>query len=503
MTIIRRTLLGYVGLALLVLIVAALGISAIFWLDSRFADYEETTRAQTSGAAAIREASLPMSHIARAALLADSAGLRTQYSMELEAAFAATSDAIDQMIAIELTTGDANDSELLESMKASLETYYEELTGLIDSASVDQEKALNDLTMTVAPLGRAFDDSVHSYELLQRTQERESADSLSRASTGMAIGMGVLAVLAVAAGILLPLSTSRTVGRQLRGAVASLGSSSAELMAVASQVSASAAETAASTNETSVTVEEVKQTTVVSHEKASSAAKGAEGAVEVIGSAKDLVEGTVQGIERMQGEMDVVFEAINRLSDRALAAGEVIAVVNDLAEQSNLLSVNASIEAAKAGEYGKGFTVVAQEVKSLAEQSKQAVAQVRTMLGEIKKASEMAVQAAANSREAVEEGRQRSVDAGEVMQRVAEGAGDDAEASRQVVASSQQQMAGIEQIAQAITSINDATAQAVSGTRQVEQEIKQLQDLAARLKGLVETEGKTAAEESSGTEGET
>ena len=81
------------------------------------------------------------------------------------------------------------------------------------------------------------------------------------------------------------------------------------------------------------------------------------------------------------------------------AAGDIIASVNDLAEQSNLLSVNASIEAAKAGEHGKGFAVVAQEVKSLAEQSKQAVAQVRTMLGEIQKASQTAVQAAAGGRE--------------------------------------------------------------------------------------------------------
>jgi methyl-accepting chemotaxis protein len=225
----------------------------------------------------------------------------------------------------------------------------------------------------------------------------------------------------------------------------------------------------------------------LAHEKAASAANGAEGAVEVVGSARSLAEETVLGIEKMQSEMDVVFETISRLSERTQAAGEIISSVNYLAEQSNLLSVNASIEAAKAGEHGRGFAVVAQEVKSLAEQSKQAVSQVRTMLGEIQKASQMAVQAAASGREAVELGRQRSMEAGEVMQRVADGAGDDAEASRQVVASSQQQLAGMEQIAQAIASINQATAEAVSGTRQVEQEVKRLQELAAGLRSLVET----------------
>ena len=69
--------------------------------------------------------------------------------------------------------------------------------------------------------------------------------------------------------------------------------------------------------------------------------------------------------------------SIVRLSEQSQAIGEIIATVTDLAEQSNLLAVNAAIEAAKAGEQGKGFAVVAQEVKSLAEQSKQATAQVR------------------------------------------------------------------------------------------------------------------------------
>ena len=109
--------------------------------------------------------------------------------------------------------------------------------------------------------------------------------------------------------------------------------------------------------------------------------------------------------ERIQTDMQVVGDAIDRLNDQAQSVSDIIATVNDLAEQSNLLSVNASIEAAKAGEAGKGFTVVAQEVKNLAEQSKQAVGQVRGVLGEIQKASNVAVRAAEQSQEAVEAGK--------------------------------------------------------------------------------------------------
>ncbi len=179
----------------------------------------------------------------------------------------------------------------------------------------------------------------------------------------------------------------------------------------------------------------------------------------------------------------------HRLSDQTQAVGEIIATVNDLAEQSNLLSVNASIEAAKAGDQGKGFTVVAQEVKNLAEQSKQAVSQVRTILSEIQKAGSLAVQAAEQSREAIEDVRQQSVQSGGRIHMLSGIANSMAQSAAQISASSQQQLAGMEQISQAMESINQAGNQSVSGTRQVEQEIRQMQELALRLKRLVEGAG--------------
>jgi methyl-accepting chemotaxis protein len=303
-----------------------------------------------------------------------------------------------------------------------------------------------------------------------------------------AVVVGVFTAVGVIMGLLLPWLLSRGLVRRLQSAANSLTAAATELMSIASQVAVGTAQTAASTNETTATVEEVKQTAMLVHEKASSVAQGAGNAASSLGSAKLLVEETASGIEQMQGDMDVVSETINRLSEQAQAAGDVVAAVNDLAEQSNLLSVNASIEAAKAGEHGKGFTVVAQEVKNLAEQSKQAVVQVRTILNEIQKASEMAVQAAERGRHTIEAGRDRSVEAGDVMERVAEGAVDDSQAAQQVTASTKQQLAGLEQIAQAIQSINEAGNQSAAGTRQVEQQAQHLQTLALGLKSLIASE---------------
>src|SRR3989338_4864662 len=112
--------------------------------------------------------------------------------------------------------------------------------------------------------------------------------------------------------------------------------------------------------------------------------------------------------EQRQG----VEESIMRLGEQSQTIGEIVASVGDLAEQSNLLGVNASIEAVKAGEIGKGFSVVAQEVKALAEQSKQATTQVRGILGEIQKAMTCAVLLAEQGSKAGESGDERGLGGG-------------------------------------------------------------------------------------------
>ena len=297
--------------------------------------------------------------------------------------------------------------------------------------------------------------------------------------------IGVFIAVGAVLGILLIWLNSRGLVRRLKSATGELSGAATELMSIASQVAAGTAQTAASTNETTATVEEVKQTAMLAHEQATYALRGAEAGAEASVSVLHLLGETTSGIEQMLGDMSVVAETISRLSEQTQAAGEMVTTVSDIAEQSNLLSVNASVEAAKAGEHGKGFTVVAQEVKSLAEQSKQAVVQVRTILAEIQKASQMAVQAAERGRQSIEAGKRHAVEASEVMKLTAVRASDDAQASTQVTAASQQQLAGLEQIAQAIRSINEASSQSTTGTRQIEEQVQHLQRLALELKGLM------------------
>ena len=183
--------------------------------------------------------------------------------------------------------------------------------------------------------------------------------------------------------------------------------------------------------------------------------------------------------------MESIAESIVRLSEQGQTIGEIMLSVNDLAEQSNLLAVNASIEAAKAGEQGKGFAVVAQEVRNLAEQSKQATIQVRSILNDIQKATNAAVMVTEQGSKAVDAGVRQSVQAGESVQKLGENIAEAAQAATLIAASSQQQMVGMDQVAQAMESIKMASTQNVASTRQTEAAAKNIQDLGRKLSDLI------------------
>jgi len=278
----------------------------------------------------------------------------------------------------------------------------------------------------------------------------------------------------------------RDLNRQIRDGVNVLGSAASEILAATTQVAAAATETAAAVSETTTTVEEVKQTSEVSSQKARSVSDSAQKTAQVSQAGRKAMDDAVEGMMRIREQMESIAGSIVRLSEQSQAIGEIIATVNDVAEQSNLLAVNAAIEAAKAGEQGKGFAVVAQEVKNLAEQSKQATAQVRAILTDIQKATSTAVMATEQGSKAVAAGVKRSTEAGESIRILTESIAEAAQAAAQIAASSQQQLVGMDQMALAMENIKQASTQNVAGTKQTETAAKNLHDLGQKLKQLVE-----------------
>ncbi|MES2818180.1 MAG: methyl-accepting chemotaxis protein [Pseudomonadota bacterium] len=276
----------------------------------------------------------------------------------------------------------------------------------------------------------------------------------------------------------------RELVQELNEGIAVLATSSEEILAATTQVASGTQETATAISEIATTVEEVKQTAVLAGSKSQAVAESTERTRQVAFGGRQSVEEALKGMTLIREQMQAVAESIMRLGEQSQTIGEIVASVGDLAEQSNLLGVNASIEAVKAGEIGKGFSVVAQEVKALADQSKQATAQVRGILGEIQKAMTRAVLLAEQGSKAVESGYERALASGEAIRSLGNSIEESSEMALQIAATSQQQKIGMDQIACAMENIRQASQDNVGGTRQVDLAARNLHQLGLKLKGL-------------------
>ncbi|MBS0290345.1 MAG: methyl-accepting chemotaxis protein [Proteobacteria bacterium] len=277
----------------------------------------------------------------------------------------------------------------------------------------------------------------------------------------------------------------RKITQDITEGVNLLGSSATEISAASSQLAASAAQTATSVNETTTTIEEVRQTSHVANQKAQLVTKTAENTTKISDSGKRAASAINSMIDEIQNQMNLIAESMVRLSEQTQAIGAIITTVDDLSQQSNLLSVNASIEAAKAGDQGKGFAVVAQEVKSLASQSKQATNQVRAILADIQKATSASVMATEQGSKAVDEGVKKSEEAGESILMLVKSVSEASNAASQIAASSKQQLVGMEQATLAMENIRQTSNQNVDSSKQLEASVRGIIDMGARLKNIV------------------
>jgi methyl-accepting chemotaxis protein len=278
----------------------------------------------------------------------------------------------------------------------------------------------------------------------------------------------------------------RQMIRQIHQAADSLNAAAAEILAATTQQATGANEQSAAIAQTTTTVDEVKTIAEQSVARAQEVAGASQRTVEVSRTGTQAVEETVGSMREIRARVEGIAENILALSEQTQQIGEIIATVNEIAAQSNILALNASVEAARAGEYGKGFAVVAVEVRNLAEQSRQATAQVRAILSDIQKATNATVMATEEGTKQVVEGVGLASQAQRAIEQLATVIEESTQASMQVVAGGRQQAAGVEQIAVAMQNINQVTVQGLSSTRQAEKAAQELGELACSLTEIVE-----------------
>ena len=264
-----------------------------------------------------------------------------------------------------------------------------------------------------------------------------------------------------------------------------VASAAAEILAGTTQQASGAQQQAAAVSQTVATVDEVTQTSEQAAQRARAVADASQRSVEVTRIGRKAVDEAVSVMGTVKEQVETLAENVLALAEQAQQIAEIIATVNEIAEQTNLLALNAAIEAARAGEHGRGFSVVASEVKVLAEQSKRATAQVRQILGDIQKATNSAVIAAEEGTKSVGNAITVVNQGGDTIRTLADTISEAAHTASQISASAGQQAAGMTQIHQAMKNINQVTTQNLASVRQAERAAQDLNALGTTLKELV------------------
>jgi methyl-accepting chemotaxis protein len=273
----------------------------------------------------------------------------------------------------------------------------------------------------------------------------------------------------------------RNMATDTRAVAQNLNSAAIEILASAREQAALNGQQVAAYQETSATMQQVSKSCSQMSDRAREITITAEAVSIANTTGLDAVQKTNQTVEAIHEQAEAVAQNIVSLSEKTQAVGDILATVNDIAEQSHLLALNAAIEAAAAGEHGRSFAVVAGEIKNLAGQSKAATIQVKTILGDIQKEINTSVMLTEEAVKRVDLGKHQADLAASAIRNMAANIDQSVQAFQQIVAGTNQQQIGFENVMQAMKDLSRGSEQAAASNRQTEKAAANLAGLGTQL----------------------
>ncbi len=329
----------------------------------------------------------------------------------------------------------------------------------------------------------------------RRTLDQENKASTQAADTAATL-MTVFALLALAMAIGIAVPLTRALAIQIGTAVGQIQSSSTELQAAANQQATATKEQATAMNEITTTITELLAT---SRQIAESAQRVAHIAGQTASSARDgdaTVDRAQGSIAQTRRQVDLIVNHMVDLGKKSQQVGAVLDIVGELSEQTNILAINATIEAAGAGDAGKRFAVVADEIRKLAERVGGSTKEIRTLIEDIRSAVNTTVMTTETGSKAVDTGATQFSAVASAFKEIAGMVGTTTEAAREIELSTKQQATAVEQVNIAAMNVAQATRETEASAGQTLQTAGQLSGLSRELLRLVRprVEARGAAE---------
>jgi len=267
--------------------------------------------------------------------------------------------------------------------------------------------------------------------------------------------------------------------------VINLASTSAENMTdTARKQESGTSEQASAVNEVTTTVEELNSSSKHVYEKAEQVSQSSKDVLNIASEGQKAVRDSIEEINTIQGKVKGISEHTLNLSVEAQQIGSIVKAVSDIANKTDMLAINAVIEAARAGEHGKGFSIVATEVRELADQSQKSADKIAALIDNIQSATNSTVLSTEEAIKGFQIGIKLILEAGQTIDNLIKHIQETVNYASEIALASRQQSLGTEQVASVMTNINEAVRDTAGGAARILDEANSLRKLSSDLSNI-------------------
>jgi methyl-accepting chemotaxis protein len=386
---------------------------------------------------------------------------------------------LEQVVGLRQLLSDQRARALLEQVSAAEAAHAALVSPVIERRkSIRRLADIAQLQATdVGPARQTLQNSTAA--LVKRVGDIVSSDrahASSRATIAM-VAIITLGVAALLAGIWMSFRLSRDLKREIGTAVGHIQSSSAQLEAAAAQQATGGRDQSSAMSEITTTISELLITSRQIAESAQRVSKIAEETAEAARTGDATIDQTRTSITAIRTQVDQIVQHMLALGEKSQQIGGVVDLVSELAEQTNILAINATIEASGAGEWGRRFAVVAEEIRKLADRTAGSTKEIRALIDDVRGAVNTTVMATEIGAKAVDAGSRQFDDATNSFRRIAQLVATTSDATREIELSTKQQTSAVEQV-------NVAASDTARVTRETEASAVQTKQTAAHLSTL-------------------